>query len=207
MNIHRLLPLAIMLCAGPAAAQTAPSTSGMSTSTPMSNAKPFRELQAFGGCMARTQKRAALALIATEPGSREEQKMLQRLVYGEQTICLSGGTEMLLPGVFARGAVAEGLVRAGGVPEGYALPVPAPSEVRDLHGAARCYTASHRGEVEKLLETGPASREEVAAVRGIWNDFKACMPNLQVRLNAPWIRFLLAEALLRVPAAAAPAAK
>jgi hypothetical protein len=70
--------------------------------------------------------------------------------------------------------------------------------VRDLHGVARCYTSGHRNEVEALMKIHPGSQEEVKAVAALWEDFRKCMPKFQVRLNAPWIRFLLAEALLRI---------
>jgi hypothetical protein len=103
-----------------------------------------------------------------------------------------------MPTVFARGAIAEGLLRSEGVPDNYRLPAPTPAEARDLHGVARCYTSGHRTEVETLLQTQPGSPEEVKAVAALWNDFRTCMPGFKVRLNAPWIRFLLAEALLRL---------
>lgn len=190
--------IAIGLCSGEAAAQFGGGQSGVSTSTPMSNARPYKELQSFGICLARTARTAALAVVATAPGSREEDKVLKKFVYGERTTCLFGGTQMQMPAVFARGAIAEGLVRSGGVPAEYRLPAPAPSGVRDLHGAARCYTSGHRSDVEKLLQTDPGTPQEVKAVAALWDEFRACMPGFKVRLNAPWIRYLLAEALLRV---------
>jgi hypothetical protein len=127
------------------------------------------------------------------------------MVYGEHGACLPGGTRMSMPIVFARGAIAEGLLRSDGVPDEYRLPSPAPSETRDLHGVARCYTAEHRTEVEKLLQVAPGTPQEVKAVAGLWEDFRKCMPGFNVRLNAPWIRFLLAEALLRLRANTSPA--
>jgi hypothetical protein len=123
------------------------------------------------------------------------------MVYGEDVAssnCLAGGTKMSMPILFARGAIAEGLILTGGVPDIHRLSAPSPAEVRDLHGVARCYTAGHRTEVETLLKTHPGSREEVAGVAGLWDNFRKCMPDFNVRLNAPWIRFLLAEALLRL---------
>jgi hypothetical protein len=190
--------IAIVLCSGEAAAQFGTGQSGTSTSTPVSNVRPYKELQAFGTCLARTARNAALAVVATVPGSRDEDKVLKKFVYGERSTCLFGGTEMRIPDVFARGVIAEGLLRSGGVPAEFRLPAPAPSEVRDLHGAARCYASGHRGDVGKLLQTDPGTPQEVKAVAEIWDEFRKCMPNLKVRLNAPWIRFLLAEALLRV---------
>jgi hypothetical protein len=136
--------------------------------------------------------------MATTPDSPEEKKILKKWVYGERETCLFGGSEMVMPGLFARGAIAEGLLRAEGVPATHRLPSPSAAEVRDLHGAARCYTSSHRAEVQKLMQFHPGSREEMTAIAALWPGFKACMPNFTVRLNAPWIRFLLAEALLRL---------
>jgi hypothetical protein len=187
----------MLACGGAAAAQIAPGNSGTSTSSPLTNVRPFQELQAFGTCMARTQRKAALALIATAPDSREEEKMLRKLVWGEQTTCMSGGTQMQMPNLFARGVIAEGLLRSEGVPEELRLASPSPAQVRDLHGAARCYTSGHRSDVERLLQTRAGSAEEVKAVAALWDEFRTCMPNFKVRLNAPWIRYLLAEALLR----------
>jgi hypothetical protein len=200
-----LASVGLMLCGGEAAAQIAPTRSGSSTSSPSTNTRPFQQLQAFGTCLAQTRKKDALALIATAPDSAEEEKVLRKVVFGEQASCLFGGTTMSMPGIFARGAVAEGLLRIGGVPDSYRLPAPAASEVRDLHGAARCYTSGHRADVANLLRSKPGGAEEVKAVAALWDEFRACMPNFKVRLNAPWIRFLLAEALLRTSGPAAPA--
>jgi hypothetical protein len=186
--------IALALWGGEAAAQV----SGHSTSTPATNVRPYKELQSFGTCLAKAQRKAALSLIATVAGSGEERKILRKLVYGEHAGCLFGGTQMQMPDIFARGAVAEGLLRSGGVPAEYQLAAPSPTEVRDLHGGARCYTSGHRDDAEKLLQTTPGSPEELKAVGGLWEDFRTCIPKFNVRLNAPWIRFLLAEAVLRL---------
>jgi hypothetical protein len=192
------LPLAALLYSGEAASQIGQGQSGHSSSAPLTNVRPFRELQVFGACFAKSRRRDALTLIATVPGSSEENKAFRQLVFGEHEGCLFGGTRMAMPIVFARGAIAEGLLKAEGVPESYRLLKPTPAEVRDLHGVARCYTDGHRSEVQALLKTQPGSPEEVAAISALWNDFRTCMPGFNVRLNAPWIRFLLAEALLRL---------
>jgi hypothetical protein len=183
-----------LLCAGQASAQ---GRSGI-TDTPLTNVKPMQELQAFGTCVARNRRQAALAVVGTVPGSPEEAKALKKWVYGDQDICLLGGTNMSMPSLFARGTIAEGLLRAGGVPESFRLPAVAVGEARDLHGVARCYTANHRAEVQKLIQIRPGGPEELTAIAALWPDFRTCMPKFNVRLNAPWIRFLLAEALLRL---------
>ena len=195
--LHGSFILAIALAA-PAFAQLAPGRSGTSTSAPLTNVQPFKELRFLGSCIARSERKIALALIATVPGSPEEERAFDRLFYGERSTCMFGGTQMTMPIIFARGAVAEGLLQSEGVPDTYRLTSPAPAEVSDLHGAARCYTAGHQTAVEALLRTQPGSPEEVKAVAALWNDFRTCMPGFKVRLNAPWIRFLLAEALLRL---------
>jgi hypothetical protein len=187
----------------PGAAQA--QASGHSTSAPLTNLKPFRELVAFGTCYAKTDRKAALILLATVPNSPEENKAFHQMVYGERS-CLPSGTTMKMPILYARGAIAEGLLSAGGVPDTHRLSTPALADVRDLHGVARCYTAGHRTEVETLLKTHPGSREEVKAVGALWNDFRACMRGFNVRMNAPWIRFLLAEALLRTESSIAASA-
>jgi len=161
------------------------------------NDRAFRDLRHFGICFAHTERQSALTVIATVPDSPEESQAFDRLVFGERENCMFGGTEMSIPIVYMRGAIAEGLIRAGGVPETLRLAATTASEVRNLHDVARCYVSEHPAEVHALLETEEGSSEETAAVAALWNDFRACMPRFRVRLNAPWIRSLLAEALLR----------
>ncbi len=181
-----------------ATAQMGTGRSGISTSAPLTNVKAFDELQRFGVCFAKHHEKQALSVIATVPGSREESDVFKRVFFGERETCLVGGTRMTMSLIYARGVIAEGLLRSQGVSGEYVLPAPLPAEVSDLHGAARCYASAHRAEVETLLQTKAGSPDEVKAVAAIWEDFKACMPGFNVRLNAPWIRFLLAEALLRL---------
>ncbi|HST35192.1 MAG TPA: hypothetical protein VLK25_00985 [Allosphingosinicella sp.] len=191
--------------AGQANAQLAPGRSGMSTTDRLDNVQAYRDLRAFGVCYARTQRTDALALIGTTPDSREEMDTIRRRVSGERSTCLFGGTNMRMSNVYMRGTIAEGLLRSGGVPETYRLPAPSPGAARTLHEAARCYTKGHGVTVQALLETQPGSREETAAVGALWNDFRPCIAGFRVRLNAPWIRYLLAEALLRLdPSAPRP---
>jgi hypothetical protein len=210
MRLLRHVALAFLAVAGSAGlsgeglAQIAPGRSGMSTADPLGNVRAFRELRALGICFARADRRGALDLIATTPGSPEEAEVVRRRVYGEQSSCGFGGMRMTLSTIYMRGAIAEGLLLSGGVPEALRLPAPAPSEVRTLDDAGRCYATGHRAEVQALLETDPGSQPEVAAVAALWNDFRVCIPGFQVRLNAHWIRYLLAEGLLKLPPAATP---
>lgn len=181
-----------------ASAQMASGRSGMSTSAPLNNVSAFNDLQKLGECFAKHHRKQALAIISTVPGSAEEDEVFKRVFYGERATCMFAGTNMSMSTIYARGVVAEGLLRSQGVGQEYVLAAPTPAEARDLHGVARCYASSHQAEVRMLLQTKAGSPAEVKAVTAIWEGFSACMPDFNVRLNAPWIRFLLAEALLRL---------
>ena len=170
----------------------------MSTSAPLTNVSAFNELQKLGACFAKYHRKQALTIIGSVPGSDEENDAFQRFFNGERSTCMFDGTRMTMSTIYARGVIAEGLLRSEGVPQEYVLSVPTPAEARDLHGVARCYAIGHQDEVKALLQTKAGSPAEVKAVAAIWEDFRTCMPGFNVRLNAPWIRFLLAEALLRL---------
>lgn len=199
--------LCLVLAATPAVAQERnpvrpqePSTrSGMSTATRAENVNALQELAAFGRCFARFNRNVALGFVATESGSRGEAEYFERFIGGERPGCRNYGSWTNASFVYWRGVIAEGLLHSGGVPASHVLPAPTVEQVSNLHDVARCYAAGHREQVRGLLATRLGSPEETAAVAALWNDFRACMPaNFNVRLNAPWIRFLLAEALLRL---------
>jgi hypothetical protein len=184
--------------------QTGTGRSGLSTSGELGNVKVLGDLAAFGRCFAATERKWSLALLATRPGTSEENEVYRKMTRLDQP-CLFGGTQMASSVIYIRGAIAEGLLKEGGVPPELLLPAPAAAEVASLSEAARCYTAGHRAEVQALLKMKAGTREEVAALGALWPGFKTCLPKrANVRLNALWIRFLLAEALLRLsPSAAA----
>jgi hypothetical protein len=213
MRLWRNAALALLALAGAAGsgrqalAEPAPARSGtISTSTALGNVKVLRDLQQFGRCFAATDRKSALALIATKPLSKEEGAVYRRLATFEQN-CLFSGTRMFSSVVYIRGAIAEGLLGTGGVPPELLLPAPrSAAEVTSLSETARCYVAGHRAEVQALMKMKPGDREEVAAIGALWNGFRTCLPKrANVRLNALWIRYLLAEALLRTSGTAAPA--
>lgn len=208
MNILRLgvAVLPFFALTGAANAQIGSGRSGISTADRLENVNAFSELNTFGRCIAGSSRSRAFSLLATTPGSREESALFNRHVFGQNS-CLGSGTDMTLSIVYVRGVIAEALFEARApVPANLVQTAPAPAEVRDLGGVARCYTAGHRSEVQALLSTRAGSAEELAAVSALWNNFRACMPEgFRVRLNAQWIRFLLAEAMLRLaPAAPTP---
>ena len=186
--------------------QIAPGRSGMSTEMRLENVSAFRDLIRFGRCYVSNHRNQALSLIATTPGTPEEEQIFRGLLRVDQN-CLFPGTNVTLSVTYFRGVIAEALLHSDmGLPANYRLPAPTVAEVRNLADVARCYVRGHRVQVQNLLATEAGSQEELAAVQSVWNDFRTCLPpDARVRLNATWIRFLLAEALLRLePDGAAP---
>ena len=202
--------LTLLAAAGLAAtaqAQLAPGRSGKSTLSYMGREEAMNELAMFGRCYAKRSRDESLSLIATRPSSREEAQTDAKLFRSDNLLCLAPGTSMRMPLAYVRGAIAEGLLRAGtGVPAEYRQPAPTAAEVRNLSDAARCYVADHKSEARSLLETAVGSREEFDAVSKLMGGFEACLPDgVSIQFDATVIRFRLAEALLRLgpPATAA----
>ena len=188
----------------PALAQTGTGQSGHSTSAELGNVKLLGDLAQFGRCFAATERKWSLALLQTKPGSNEENEVYRKMTRLDQP-CLFGGTQMSSSVVYIRGAIAEGLVKEGGVPADMLLPAPSADRVTTLSEAARCYVSRHRREVKALIDMKLGTKEEVAAVGALWPGLRTCIPKrASVRLNALWIRYLLAEALLRTADPAAP---
>lgn len=201
--------LTALFLSGAAVAQTPGGRSGMSSGDTVSNMNAYRELRNFGICLVRTERSTALAIIAAEQGSPEERRAMQGTVFGELTTnCMAGGDRTVMSTVLARGTIAEGLFLSGGVPPNLLLPAPAPDQVRDLAGAGRCYAAGHQAEIRALLATPIGSPAERAAAAALWPEFRLCLVRINIRLNAVWIRYILAEGLLRLApgAATSPAA-
>ena len=193
MRVLRWTALVALCLSGTLFAQ---GRSGSSTNDTLSNMNAYRELRMFGICVARSQRADALAVIAARHGSPEEVDLIRRRILGERETCMGAGDTTRMTTTLARGALAEGLLLSGGVPPELRLPAPRPEEVRDLAGAGRCYASGHQTEARAVLAAQIASPQETAAIRGIWNDFRTCLSRFQVRLNAVWIRYLLAEGLL-----------
>jgi hypothetical protein len=203
-----LVAAGVALAGGSASAQVTPGYSGSSTTGTMETEEALRTLGVFGVCYARQNAADAYALIATEPGSRAEAETYRRLFRRDNQSCLGEATELGVPVAFVRGAIAEGLYkRSVALPLNLALAAPTPgAPVRRLSEAARCYTATHRDEVRSLVEnTPPGGRRESAALTTIAPGFYQCLPETARgrRFNATQIRYLLAEALLRMPSASA----
>jgi hypothetical protein len=194
--------------AGQALAQLPPGVSGSSTLLVSNDAEDaLRTLAAFGNCYARLSTERAFELIATEPHSREEAETYRRLFRSDSQNCLGEGMDLRAPVTFVRGAIAEGLLEHGiAVPAALVRAAPAPgAEIRRYSEAARCYAAGHGAEIRALLATPPGGQRELAALRPLADDFFRCMPASAQdrRFNATHLRYMLAEALLRLPPASA----
>lgn len=200
---------AIALAAGfqGASAQLAPGMSGSSTLRYYDRETGMSVLASFGRCYAKNETARALRLIATPPTSLAERRTYIALFKKANAYCLGDMNSLSADLPLVRGAIAEGLYRQGmSIPEELMQPVPAPAQVRDLSGAARCYAAPHGAEVRALLETKPGGRKEYDAVSKLMPEFLKCVPEgAQLNSSATVIRFRLAEAMLRTSRAAAPA--
>jgi hypothetical protein len=198
--------------AGPARAQLPPGYSGhSSTIVTVDNEEALRTLTAFATCYARTNSADGFALLATEPGSVAEAQTYRRMFRSDSQNCLGEGTTLSVPVTFVRGAIAEGLLeREAAVPAELVRAAPAPgAEIRKYTEAARCYAAGHGAEIRAMLASAPGGQRELAALRPLADDFFRCMPASAQdrRFVATHLRYMLAEALLRLPSATASAAQ
>jgi hypothetical protein len=197
-----------LMTAQPGMAQIAPGYSGRSDGGVeyMDTEEAMRTLSAFGNCYARLSTARAFELLGTDPGSRAEAETYRRLFRRDTQNCLGEGTELSMPVAFVRGAIAEGLLERGiALPANLVLAAPAPGvEVRRLSEAARCHAVAHGAEIRAMLATPPGGQREMAALRPMVEGFFRCLPASarNRRLGASQLRYLLAEALLRLPAAA-----
>jgi len=196
------------IAAAAASAQIPSSRSGHSGIEYLSNEVAMGELMDFGACYAAEETRKALRLIATTPSSREEATTFVALFKSSNQGCLDGNSELSADVPLVRGAIAEGMYKKRvPIPAALMQTVPAPAEVSNLSGAARCYVGGHRAQATWLMaETRPGTRKEFDAVKRLMPDFLKCVPgDTKFSFPATVIRFRLAEALLRTAAPAAPA--
>jgi hypothetical protein len=191
-------------------AQLAPSRSGSSTESTLTPEEYWEAVRDFGRCFVHRTPAHAFTLLSTIPGSRQEGAVITVLMRGDVT-CLGDVSRMRFRSQHIRGAFAEGLIRNGTpIPARLALAAPAAgTPVHTIHEAARCYTAPHGAEVRALVtETRPGSPQERTAIVRMFPDFLHCVPpearNLQ--FDATDLRYVLAEALLRMGPTAPAAA-
>ena len=175
------------------------------------NEEAMRILSAFGNCYAQHSTTRALELIGTDPGSREEAETYRRLFRTQNLNCLGEATELTMPVAYVRGAIAEGLLERNTVlPANLVRAAPAPGvEVRKLSEAARCYAVGHGAQIRAMLATPASGERQMAALRPMVDGFFNCLPASarNRRLDATQLRYVLAEALLRLPATAPAGAR
>lgn len=192
------------LLAGQANAQIASSRSGSTGVYVYDNETVMRTVVSFGRCFARENPRASLEWIATAPSSREEYQVYQRLARSGGVSCLQHGSTLTATPTLLRGAVAEGMLAAGTiVPPSHRQPIPTRAQVRNLSDAARCHAGANRAQVRALLTTRAGSRDEAARITELARTFPDCLPpGVSLQYDGTLLRFRLAEAMLRMEAAA-----
>lgn len=212
--MKRLLALSLVLSALPAAAM-APlegNRSGFSSMAYFSGQAGMNELRDFGVCYASNERKDALKLVATTPGTIEEVETYKQLFGKANQYCLHGVTALHASSIFVRGAIAEGLYKKKIlVPANLAVATaPSVGQVHNISDAALCYVGGHSAEAQSLInDTNPGSKEEFAALEALWNSFAECIPSTarkSVQVDATLIRFRIAEALWKLGAASGPAA-
>ena len=199
--------LAAVLASLPAmaTAQMPTGRSGMSTEREVGEYEYWNAMRSFGRCFARAAPSAAFDFLATEPGSRDEVAIYNRLFAGRDIECLGDISRMSVLIPFVRGTIAEGLLLLGTpVPARLALNAPAPgAPIRTLTEVSLCYAAAHPGEARAMIAgTRPGSRQEAEALTQIHDDLFRCLPpeGRNYRFRPTEVRYHLAEALLRLPA-------
>jgi hypothetical protein len=195
----------LLLAASTAAiAQLATGQSGSSTQSYSNGPEVWDDLAEFGKCYASMERKDALVLVATRPGSMEELQTYKRLFRKPYQSCLADVTSLTVSPFMVRGTIAEGLYHKRiPVPAALAVTVP-PSrdQVQNLGDAAICYAARHREATQSLVDgTRPGSKKEADAIAAMSGGFSECIPpnaKKTLALDTTLIRFRLAEALWRL---------
>lgn len=205
--------LALGVTTAPAMAQIAPGYSGSSDGGVdyMGNEEIWQALRVFGTCYARVNAPHALELIGTEPGTQAERDAVRRAIRDPQN-CFGYVVRVRAPYATLRGAVAEGLFRRRvAIPAALRQAPPARgTESRNIYEAARCVAAAQGDRVRGLLATSMGSRGEREAASALLSGpFRQCVPPEAgtLAMSPMYVRYLLAEALLRLPATASAEAR
>ena len=194
-----------------ASAQIAPGYSGSSDggTVYMGNEEIWQALRVFGSCYARLSTAHALELLGNEPGTQGERDAVRRAIRDPQN-CFGYVSRVRAPYAWLRGAVAEGLwKRRVAIPTTLLRGAPARgTESRNIHDSARCVAAAHGDQVRALLATSIGSRGERETAEALLSGpFMRCVPpEVGALILSPlMVRYMLAEALLRLPSSTATA--
>lgn len=198
---------AILLVAAVPAAALEPlegSRSGTTTQYYIRGQEIWSSLGEFGRCYASTERKDALRLVATRPGSVEEAQTYKDLFGKSDQPCLGSITEMRISHLMVRGAIAEGLYKKKVLvpPELAVAAAPSVGQVRSMSDAALCYVGGHSGEAQSLINgTVPGSNKEYEAMTALFPAFAECVPPAargKMQVEATLIRFRIAEALWKL---------
>ncbi len=204
--MKRALPFVVLaaLIAIPASAQLAPGVSGYSTApTQASEAEYWIMIRKLGLCLADSKRDQAVAFLATEPGSTEEDEAFDNIFHRYRNRCMGNFINANIIRGHVRGSIAEGLVRLmpeDRVERALAVALSPPEHVASLHDFAECYVANNPLVArEFLLQTKVGTKGELEAVRQMAVNFGPCIPSgAEVRVDPVDVRMAVAEALYRV---------
>jgi hypothetical protein len=180
------------------------SRSGTTTQYYIRGQEVWSSLGDFGRCYASTQRKEALKLVATRPGSIEEAQTYKALFQKSDESCLGSITELRVSHLMVRGAIAEGLYKKKILvpPELTVAAAPSVDQVRSMSDAALCFVGRHAEEARSLVNgTEPGSKKEFEAMTALFPAFAACVPPAareKMRVEATLIRFRIAEALWKL---------
>lgn len=189
----------------PVSAQLAPGVSGTSTAPIEGSENDFWWLlRELGRCTSGAKFEEAETFLASAVDSSAEDRAFKRVFGGKSNVCMRSFVSMSAPRSYIRGALAEGMYKkiiADGGPPVVAM-LAAEEAVRDMHGFARCYVASHADSAHALVtETRLGTEDEVRAIRAMVADFGPCLPQgIEVRIDPPEVRMAIAEALYHAAA-------
>ena len=198
---------ALVAVSAPALAQESAmrDRAGSSTMFFISGKLVTEELAEFGKCYASMNRTNALALVATQAGSKDEATTYKRLFSKPYQACLGNLSEVRVSHHIVRGVIAEGLYwKRASVPANLQVSrAPTAQEAKSLSDAAICYAAGHRDAAQALMVTRLGSDREVEAIKALSSDFMPCIPPTvsgPLRLDTTLLRLRIAEALWRLGA-------
>lgn len=160
----------------------------------------------FGACVVRYTPAGARGLLVMDYRTEAYSKALRRLAKGHSRC--APRSEIRFNGVLFAGALAEALleseVKASDMsrllaPDSSRPAIVARDEVETM---ALCTVLASPGGTVKLLATEPASKEQAAAMQTLAPTLATCLAkSMQVKLNPPALRSVLALAAWRIASA------
>jgi hypothetical protein len=165
-----------------------------------------RILARFSRCVADrpANRERARTLLALDYRTEHYRQELLRLA-GGNTLCVPTGGRLAFGGVLFAGGLAENLLRRRGAVADLGAFVgldpahPALASRDETELMALCVVRAAPAKVSALLQTGPASEEEGAALRALMSDLGSCLrAGSNVSLNRLFGRAILALAAYRL---------